>query len=351
MATRRGNQEGSFYKRANGTWCGQIMIDNKRYTVYAKGIQECRAKLRAKINEIQYDKTTITFEQFATKFTNSRYEQGLIKYSTYVMYRTIIKRLSPMIGNIQMQKITVEDLNKAFNALSEKYSAGTLKTQRAIVLAIFNAAYDEKICDKINQKNLFRAEQQQKMYTLPDVKVVLQKIREYPIQKFSVLFELILLTGLRNAETLALHWSDVNFETCTISITKNLMFVSGQGLTLTTPKSNRVGEFVQFPLSFKEKFLNYKKTCKSDIVFPNDVGKYMHLTATNIELKRVLGNLLPKGTGVHMLRHLHASVLVANGLDIKTIQKQLRHVDISTTDRYLHELTNNTRPAIYELEI
>lgn len=42
MAKRRGNQDGTFYQRPNGTWCGQIMINNKRYTVYAKGIQECR---------------------------------------------------------------------------------------------------------------------------------------------------------------------------------------------------------------------------------------------------------------------------------------------------------------------
>ena len=60
MTKRRGNQEGTFYQRANGTWCGQIMINNTRYTVYAKGIQECRRKLREKIQE---EKTTNTSDE------------------------------------------------------------------------------------------------------------------------------------------------------------------------------------------------------------------------------------------------------------------------------------------------
>ena len=50
--------------------------------------------------------------------------------------------------------------------------------------------------------------------------------------------------------------------------------------------------------------------------------------------------------GLHMLRHLHASILLSNNIDLKTIQSQLRHQNIDTTNKYLHELKNDIRESI-----
>lgn len=60
-----------------------------------------------------------------------------------------------------------------------------------------------------------------------------------------------------------------------------------------------------------------------------------------------------KGThashGLHQLRHLYASHLLKKGVDLKTIQLQLRHHSIKTTDKYLHELEGEGRNVISEL--
>lgn len=61
-----------------------------------------------------------------------------------------------------------------------------------------------------------------------------------------------------------------------------------------------------------------------------------------------------KGThashGLHQLRHLYASHLLKKGVDLKTIQLQLRHHSIQTTDKYLHEITGDKRDNIANLE-
>ena len=42
MAKRRGNKEGSIFKRKDGRWCAQISIQGRRLTKYAGTRGECR---------------------------------------------------------------------------------------------------------------------------------------------------------------------------------------------------------------------------------------------------------------------------------------------------------------------
>ena len=42
MARRRGNKEGSIFKRKDGRWCAQISIQGRRLTKYAGTRGECR---------------------------------------------------------------------------------------------------------------------------------------------------------------------------------------------------------------------------------------------------------------------------------------------------------------------
>jgi integrase len=47
----------------------------------------------------------------------------------------------------------------------------------------------------------------------------------------------------------------------------------------------------------------------------------------------------------HQLRHSHATILIANGIDIDSLSRRLGHAKISTTmNRYIHAI--NSRDAI-----
>lgn len=56
---------------------------------------------------------------------------------------------------------------------------------------------------------------------------------------------------------------------------------------------------------------------------PSDVGR---------EFKRLAAELgAPEGTTMHTLRHTHATWLIMNGYDMRTVQERLRHRDVRTT--------------------
>lgn len=53
----------------------------------------------------------------------------------------------------------------------------------------------------------------------------------------------------------------------------------------------------------------------------------------------------------HVLRHTYASLLVARGVDLKTIQSLLGHESIETTSRYLHPTVTDLSLAAARLEL
>ena len=53
----------------------------------------------------------------------------------------------------------------------------------------------------------------------------------------------------------------------------------------------------------------------------------------------------------HILRHTYATLLVARGVDLKTIQQLLGHESIETTSRYLHPSISDLSRAAAKLEL
>lgn len=87
-------------------------------------------------------------------------------------------------------------------------------------------------------------------------------------------------------------------------------------------------------------------------MFRQPNGKPMNPCTYTYRLKLILkANNLPLDLNVHSLRHTNASLLISQGVDVRTVASLLGHAQASTTlDIYAHAFDKNKRKAQEKLE-
>ena len=84
-----------------------------------------------------------------------------------------------------------------------------------------------------------------------------------------------------------------------------------------------------------------------DLIFANPDGSPLKPNSVSATVSRLCRHLgLPKGASLHVLRHSHASLLLADGMDLATVSARLGHSSIRTTaDVYSHAIRGKDRVA------
>ncbi|WP_425311175.1 tyrosine-type recombinase/integrase [Lactococcus garvieae] len=175
---------------------------------------------------------------------------------------------------------------------------------------------------------------------------------------FSItLYKLLLDTGLRIGEALALNWSDIDYDNQIIHVDKT---VDRLGKVQDSPKSESgirdisVSNRTMLMLKQwqnRQRVLYRKQGLSTRIVFASEVGgnkaRANIAQELNIHYKNAGINL----TGFHAFRHTHASLLLNAGADYKEIQHRLGHAKIGMTiDTYSHLAPDKAKEtaSIYE---
>jgi integrase len=151
-------------------------------------------------------------------------------------------------------------------------------------------------------------------------------------------------TGLRISEILALHWSDIDWESSCIRVTR--AYVYGRFGPPKSRASRRPVPLHALLAALLEAWRNETPYAEDeDFIFPSFRLKGRKPPRANM---LVADHLQPAArragitgpVGFHTLRRTLASALVANGSDPKLVQELLRHSNIKTTlDVYARAMT------------
>jgi len=311
--------------------------------------------------------SNITLSQFLSEWLEDS-KKPVLAPKTYASYSDIIRLyLKPLLGHKELSKLTPSIIQKYYSHLRDNSSLSnsSINYHHRLLRQALNHAVKwlyitKNPCDVVDPPKRNKKEMQ--AWSISNVQKAQEIFKDSPIYLHVML---AIFTGMRAGEIGALKWTDFDFNNavCTIRrtaqrVTGNLIFkepktenstrivVLQQTLIelLKREKKKQVENRLLFGSSYKMQFDGYISVrADGSFMEPDYVGKKFHkILLKNPELPMIR---------FHDLRHTNASMMLASGIDMKTMSERLGHSQISITmDLYAHVSVEMQRKAVRKLE-
>ena len=375
MAKRRKRGDGGVSLRKDGRWEGRVVVgyDDKGLpvtkNVLAKTKSDCIAKLKALRDSIQapapeQPKPGIPLGDWLDIWYQT-YKKSNLRPNTQMSYeRRIYQHIIPALGNIQMDKLTTNDIQQFYAKLkqggrllrTELYGEGLSDQTVRGVHTTLHAALDKAVAEKLLFRNPADG------CRLPSAKArEMQVLAPEEIQRLLIqakednCFELLLLelsTGLRRGEICALQWDDLNLRTGELRVQRQVHRIKSK-LVASPPKTKAGNRSVILPVPVLGVLKAYKKTVNSRWMFPSPVSEDSPRdpAAVRKRLQTVLERAECKKIRFHDLRHTFSTCALEHGMDVKTLSTIIGHVSSSTTlNIYAHVTDEMRRTAAVKID-
>lgn len=162
---------------------------------------------------------------------------------------------------------------------------------------------------------------------------------------------LLLYSGMRRGELCGLQWSDIDFDDKIIKIQRSSLYLPERGIYEDTTKnysSDRVIKIADEAINLLKEYKMHQNSdrvkagdrwIETGRVFTRWDGEPIHPDSiTGWFSKFIKKNSLPN-ISIHSLRHTNATLLIASGVDLRTLSKRLGHAQLSTTGNiYTHAI-------------
>lgn len=176
--------------------------------------------------------------------------------------------------------------------------------------------------------------QEMKILHLEDMGTYLQAANKRDVLP---MFYLELVSGLRKGELVALLWSDLDSESCTISVSKQAAVRNGE-ITISRPKTETSVRRVSIPHEAVELLMQeHEKHPDNRYMFPSPKSGGMYYPDSIVNLhEKILQDAGLEHIRFHDLRHTVAT-MISNEPDanIYHVMQLLGHTQIKTAQKYI----------------
>lgn len=365
--------------------------DGKRHSVYAKTLEELRAKeeeiLRDKCDGIKTEARYVTINDVFEVW--KQLKRGL-KDNTFQNYKYMYEQfVKPDFGNTRVSQLKKSDVKRFYNMLADERAlkVSTIDSIHTVLHQVLDMAVDDaylrnnpsdNVLKELKQAHNFDTEKR-KALTIAEQELFLDFLkRNHQYNHWYPIFAVMVGTGLRVGEVTGLRWCDIDLKENLIDVNHTLVYYNhaenGCYFNINTPKTKAGVRNVPMLEFVKQAFIEERKyqmangiRCSvkidgyTDFIFVNRFGAAQHQGTLNKALRRIIRDcndevlekneenpvLLPRFS-CHSLRHTFTTRMCEAGVNIKVIQDALGHSDISTTLNIYADVTKELKKKEFE---
>ena len=273
-------------------------------------------------------------------------DNGSYKAKTVSYYRDTSKNITAYFKGCVLNNITSLSVQKFLTYLRTErgYSPQYVQHHYRALKMIFDFAVNQGIVQGNPMSGVAKPRLERKKVdamTVDETKVFLIALEKCPLD-FHCLLYLLITTGIRRGELVGLKWRDIDFERSTLSIERNVVYTSRNGIVVSTPKTSagyRTIPLLGSTLRLMQQLRDIQEThvpaplLPDGFIFPGKEGilSPRDPDAVTRRIKRFMERIGLPSYSPHDLRHSCATLLLNAGADVKSVQQILGHTKASTT--------------------
>ena len=282
-----------------------------------------------------------------------------VQPSTYYSYQYTLQIIKKWLGDAPLPDILPIHINSFMTALLESgYGMSQIRKCRTMLIQLFDSAEDNRLVSgnparraKIIRDvdgSLSQPRYEKDAFTDEEIEIM---ERELPNDLLGNSIRLLLNTGLRVQELIALAPEDIAEDGSEINVNKAIKMV-GDVPHLGLPKSKNSIRSVPVPEHIRKCALFLKKHGGKTLIWSLP-GRNPYYSVRCF--RRRYCNALRDLDGVrclspHCCRHTYVTRLQANGVPLELIALLVGHSDITTTDAYAHTSMQTLAKAVSTLQ-
>ncbi len=366
--SKRGNGEGTVYRRKDGRWAAELTVDGKRVTVYGKTKRETVSKLHKLRNE--RDAGTLStspkmlLKELVIRWLN--YKRPRVKETTYITYERYLRvHVTPRMGEVTLRNLGTEHVRSLHTTLlNNSKGPQTVVHAHRVLRAMLGDAQKWDLVVR-NVASLVKPPR------LPEARDNILSEEEFKRllaasdgENEKGLIRMALGTSMRSGEILALRWEDIDLDKRILTVNHTISFKNARHYSLGDPKTKSSRRSIRFGEGLYRRLVDLRSfnTAKAetagslwqdlDFVFSDNFGwplqpgnmprKFLYPVLERAGLKRVW---------FHDLRHTAISHMLGNGVSPTDVTAIAGHSSVAfTLSRYAHALPGATERATGKME-
>ena len=287
-------------------------------------------------------KSDATVEEYIEKYFLQK--ENEIEQATVRSYRGYADSLIiPAFQNVKMQDLNRAMIQDFFNVLAEGRTVETLRKYRVVLNGVIETAIRDDIIAaspmigvKLPKGSKFEGDR----YTAEEAKTVMGLLEEDSVLQPAVTLALNL--GLRRGEVCGLRWCDIDFNKCEIhiqhTVKQNGSMVYEKEHTKTKSSNRVIPLLPQMGAYLKSvKVRQIERGLQTDKVCSMPNGNTVQPNYLTRQWRKFVKQQNVRKIRFHDLRHTAASLMIENGVEVKSVSEILGHSSVAVTlDIYTH---------------